>query len=211
MNKFLLVFSLTIMVISAGCLNPAELDLYQGEDIIPVQTYQAFELQDNNDSIFNSSSLDGNVVVFGFIYVNCPDVCPTTTSDMKWIESQLSENERSNVSFISISVDPWRDGPIALTEYMGDYNVSWPHLTTTVETEENLSLLEKVWTDFTIGVVLTEANSSTSLGRGHTVYYDVQHTTGVVLVDVFGYQRVRWTHDNWNPEGILSDLRSIMN
>ena len=94
---------------------------------------------------------------------------------------------------------------------MEQYNVTWPHLTTTVETEENLSLIEQVWTDFSIGVVLTEANSSTSLGRGHTVYYDVQHTDGVVLVDEYGYQRVRWTHDNWNSEGILNDLRSMMN
>jgi protein SCO1/2 len=199
------------MMMNAGCLNPAEPDYFQGEDINPVQQYRTFELQDHNDSRFNSTTLDGNIVVFGFIYVNCPDVCPTTTSDMKWLESQLSENERSNVSFITITVDPWRDGPIALTEYMELYNVTWPHLTTTVETEVNLSLIEQVWTDFSIGVVLTEANSSTSLGRGHTVYYDVQHTDGLVLVDEYGYQRVRWTHDNWNSEGILNDLRSMMN
>lgn len=211
MNKFLAVCFFSIMMMTAGCLNPAEPDFYQGEDINPVQLYRAFELQDNNDSIFNSTSLDGNIVVFGFIYVNCPDVCPTTTSDMKWLESQLTKDERSNVSFVSITVDPWRDGPIALTEYMEQFNVSWPHLTTTVETEENLSLLEQVWTDFSIGVVLTEANSSTSLGRGHTVYYDVEHTDGVVLVDQYGYQRVRWTHDDWNSEGILNDLRSMMN
>ena len=211
MNKYLPALCLSLMMMSSGCLNAVELDLYQGEDIIPVQTYRPFELQDNNDSIFNSSSLDGDVVVFGFIYVNCPDVCPTTTSDMKWIKSQLSVNERLNVSFISISVDPWRDGPIALTNYMEEYNVSWPHLTTTVETEENLSLLENVWTDFSIGVVLTEANSSTSLGRGHTVYYEILHTNGLVLVDEFGYQRVRWTHDHWDSKGILSDIRSMIN
>ena len=210
MNKLLLVFCLTIMMVSAGCLSPAEIDNYQGQDVNPVQTFRPFLLQDNNNSMFNSSSVDGKVVIFGFIYVNCPDVCPTTTSDMKWIDSQLSDNERSNVSFVSITVDPWRDGPIALTEYMENYNVSWPHLTTTVETEENLSLIEEVWTDFSIGVVLTEANTSTSLGRGHTVYYEVQHTNGVVLVDEYGYQRVRWTHSNWNPEGILSDIRSMM-
>tara|TARA_B100001142_G_scaffold263642_1_gene266982 strand:- start:190 stop:789 length:600 start_codon:yes stop_codon:yes gene_type:complete len=191
--------------------NGNEIDIFEGQDVNPAQPYRVFDLQDNNDSRFHSSVLDGNIVVFGFIYVNCPNHCPTTTPDMKWIQEQLTENERSNTSFVSITVDPWRDGPIGLTQYMEEHNVSWPHLTTTVETEENLSLIENVWTDFSIGLILTEANSSTSLGRGHTVYYDVEHTNGVVLVDEYGLQRVRWSHDNWDPEGILSDVRSMIN
>ena len=211
MNRLIFVFVQVTMLVNAGCLTPVEADIYLGEDIYPIQTYSVFELQDNNDSRFNSSQLAGNVVVFGFIYVNCPNHCPTTTPDMKWVQDQLTENERSNTSFVSITVDPWRDGPIGLTQYMEEHNVSWPHLTTTVETEENLSLIENVWTDFSIGLILTEANSSTSLGRGHTVYYDIEHTNGLVLVDSLGNQRVRWSQDNWNPEGILTDLRSMLN
>ncbi|HJL97877.1 MAG TPA: SCO family protein [Candidatus Poseidoniaceae archaeon] len=211
MNKNLFVLILVSMTVSAGCLSPSEIDIFLGEDINSVETFRPFVLQDNNDTMFNSSILEGNVTIFGFIYVNCPDVCPTTTSDMKWIESQLTEIERSRVHFVSITVDPWRDGPLGLSQYMEDYNVSWPHLTTRVDTEDSLSLIEDVWTDFSIGVILTEANSSTSLARGHTVYYDIEHTNGVVLVDSYGNLRVRWNHENWNPEGILVDLRSMVN
>ncbi len=209
MNRLVLI--LVTLMLNSGCLNPLEVDIFEGEDIYPPQSYEVFDLQDNNDSRFNSSVLDGDVVVFGFIYTNCPDHCSTTTSDMKWIQSQLSEHERSNTSFISITVDPWRDGPFGLTEYMEDYNVNWPHLTTSVETLESLSHIESVWTDFSIGLVLTEANNSTDLGRGHSLYYDIEHSNGVVLVDDTGMQRVRWSHDNWDPEGILSDVRSMIN
>jgi len=206
-----LVLILVIFMLNTGCLSAHEVDVFEGEDINPAQPYGVFELQDNNDSLFHSSVLDGKIVVFGFVYTNCPNHCPTTTADMKWIQSQLSEHERANTSFVSITVDPWRDGPFGLTQYMEDYNVTWPHLTTTVDTLESLSHLEKVWTDFSIGIVLTEANNTTDLGRGHTVYYDIEHTNGLVLVDEMGMQRVRWTHDNWNPEGILNDIRSLLN
>ena len=205
------VLTLVVIMLVAGCTSPAEVDIYQGQDINPSESFLPFMLQDDNGSIFNSSSISGNVVVVGFIYVNCPDVCPTTTVDMKWVESQLDDAERANTSFISITVDPWRDGPIDLTHYKEDYNVSWPHLTTDPHSEENLSLIEQVWTDFNIGIILTEANSSTSLGRGHTVYYDIEHTNGLVIVDSDGFQRVRWTHDDWDQEGILSDVRSLLN
>ena len=112
--------------------NGNEIDIFEGQDVNPAQPYRVFDLQDNNDSRFHSSVLDGNIVVFGFIYVNCPNHCPTTTPDMKWIQEQLTENERSNTSFVSITVDPWRDGPIGLTQYMEEHNASWLHLTTTV-------------------------------------------------------------------------------
>lgn len=206
-----LVFVVAVLMLNAGCLSPKEVDIFEGQDVNPAQPYRGFDLQDNNDSRFNSSVLDGNIVVFGFIYTNCPNHCPTTTADMKWIQSQLNEQERSNTSFISITVDPWRDGPFGLTEYMDEYNVTWPHLTTTVETLESLSHIERVWTDFSIGLVLTESNNSTDLGRGHSLYYGIEHTNGLVLVDETGLQRVRWTHENWSPEGILNDIRSLMN
>ena len=209
MNR--LIFILAILLLNSGCLSPLENNVFQGDDVYPSQSYRPFNLQDNNDSRFQSSILDGQVVVFGFIYTNCPNHCPTTTVDMKWIHSQLTEDELANISFVSITVDPWRDGPFGLTQYMQDFNVTWPHLTTTVDTLENLAVLENVWTDFSIGIVLTEANNSTTFARGHSVYYDIEHTTGIVLVDQMGLQRVRWNQDNWNPEGILSDLRLLVN
>jgi protein SCO1/2 len=211
MREPAIVSTLVVIILVAGCMGTVEVDRYQGQDINPAVSYRPFMLQDDNGSIFNSSSISSSVVVFGFIYVNCPDVCPTTTADMKWVESQLNDAERANTSFISVTVDPWRDGPTALTYYKEDYNVSWPHLTTNTHSEENLSLIEQVWTDFNIGLILTEANSSSSLGRGHTVYYDIEHTNGLVLVDSDGFQRVRWTHDDWDQEGILSDVRSLLN
>ena len=210
MNRKYLTVLIGVLIIFTGCLSPAEMDYYQGIDVVPVEGYRPFILQNHNDSMVNSSTLLGNVTVFGFIHINCQNFCPTTTLDMKWIQSQLTDEERELVNFVSITVDPWRDGPFGLSNYMEEYNVSWNHLTTRVDNLENLSLIEQVWTDFSIGVVLEEANNSTSLARGHTVYYNVEHTNGLVIVDSLGYQRVRWNQDYWKADEILEDLRSVL-
>ena len=66
-------------------------------------------------------------------------------------------------------------------------------------------------TDFEIGIVLTESENSTSIsGRGHTVYYSIDHTNGIVIVDSDGYQRVRWDDTNWDIDGIKTDITKLL-
>ncbi|MEJ6665698.1 MAG: SCO family protein, partial [Euryarchaeota archaeon] len=88
----------------AGCMSPIGADIYQGEDLNPPVTFRPFVLESDDGSQFNSSNVSGKVLIVGFIYVNCPDVCPTTTSDMAWIQSQLGETERNKTRFLSITV-----------------------------------------------------------------------------------------------------------
>ena len=151
------------------------------------------------------------VVVVNFFYTNCPDTCSTITSDLKILYDEYSSDIDTNLTFISITVDPWRDGPSDLSDYMAYFNTSWTYLTTEEFVDGNFSLIEQIWTDFGIGVVLTESNNSTSIqGRGHTIYYNIEHTDGIVLVDRDGLQRVRWSDDDWNISGIRNDINSLL-
>ena len=94
---------------------------------------------------------------------------------------------------------------------MNYFNTSWTYLTTDDFVDGNFSSVEQIWSDFGITVVLTESENSTSIdGGSHTVYYDVEHTNGIVIVGKDGWQRVRWTDDNWDINGIKSDLESIL-
>ena len=49
----------------AGCTSPNN-DLYSGEDISPNKAYSNFELIDSNNTTFNSSSIEGRVIVVNF-------------------------------------------------------------------------------------------------------------------------------------------------
>lgn len=59
----------------------------------------------------------GKVALIYFGYTSCPDVCPTSLSQMAQSISGLAPNERERVQGIFISVDPERDTPARLKEY----------------------------------------------------------------------------------------------
>ncbi len=210
MMRVVFVFALILNLLTAGCVSSYS-EIYEGEDIYPNKSYNQFQLINSKNKSFNSSTLDGRVVVVNFFLTNCQDACPTITTDLKLLYDDFTSDLEENLSFISISVDPWRDGPNDLVDYMSFFNTSWTYLTTEDFIDGDFSLVEQIWTDFGIGVVLTESENSTSVsGRGHTVYYDVEHTNGIVIVGKDGLQKVRWDEDNWHLEGIKSDLEFIL-
>lgn len=59
----------------------------------------------------------GKVVLMYFGYTSCPDVCPTSLSQMAQAISGLEAAERERVQGIFVSVDPERDTPARLKEY----------------------------------------------------------------------------------------------
>ena len=142
---------------------------------------------------------------------NCLNYCPTQTQDLSSLYGEFEQEIGVDLEFVSITVDPWRDNEDALVDYMTAFNTTWPMVTVPFLNDENLSVIEQVWSDFGITVTLLESNNSTSVqGRGHTVYYNVEHTNGIVLVDRDGMQRVRWTDDDWNLSGIRNDINYLL-
>jgi len=210
LNHRLIVLFLVTNFITAGCLS-SESSIFEGQDIEPNTSFKPFTLLDSNNSTYNSTNFDDMVVIVNFFYTNCPDTCSTVTSDLKILHEEFASEIDSNLTFVSITVDPWRDGPSDLRDYMAFFNTSWTYLTTEEFVDGNFSLVEQIWTDFGIGVVLIESDNSTSIsGRGHTLYYDVEHTDGIVIIGKDGFQKVRWDESNWDISGIRSDVNKIL-
>lgn len=199
------------LLMTSGCLAVVEPDIFEGEDINRLMEFSPFTLHDQHAANFSSSSLNDTVVVVHFMFTNCYDVCSTQTQDLAAIHEQYTERVGVDLEFISITVDPWRDDAVALSDYSQVFNTSWPMLTVPFLNDENLSLIERVWTEFGVQVTLIESEESTTIqGRGHTVYYNVEHTDGVLLLDFNGLQRVRWTSDTWNATGIANDIELLL-
>ena len=82
-----------------------------------------FRLSDHEGNEVGPETLIGSptMVFFGFTY--CPDVCPTTLSDISgWLDDLGEEAEGMNVVFIT--VDPERDTIKAMAEYVGYFHPS---------------------------------------------------------------------------------------
>ncbi len=81
-----------------------------------------FSLRDQNGAEFNNESLYGqwSLVFFGFTH--CPDICPATLQQLAVARSRvLDEGASAFPNIILISVDPERDTPEVLSEYVGHF------------------------------------------------------------------------------------------
>lgn len=67
----------------------------------------------------------GKVVVLFFGYTHCPDVCPTTMSELASAMKQLGPEAAKQVQVLFVSVDPERDPPELLAKYVPAFDPSF--------------------------------------------------------------------------------------
>ena len=81
---------------------------------------------------FYSDVLDGRVVMVNVMYTNCEGSCPMLTQMLSRVSRELGDLYGSDVHFVSVSNDPERDTPEALSEFAMKQNVNldgWTFLT----------------------------------------------------------------------------------
>ncbi len=210
MRAKLFATTVAILLLLSGCLDAEQESPFFGKTIEGDVGFNEFTLIDENGTSFNSSSVEGNVLVIGFVFTNCPDQCITVSQNMKYLRDNLNQSNAENVSFISITVDPWRDSSSLLANYSQSNYYNWTHLTITSLELDKLALLEAVWADFNIGVVLTEEGQQNTSGRDHSVNYEIVHSLGIVMVDKSGIQKVRWTEEDWVSPEVEKDLLYLL-
>jgi protein SCO1 len=88
-------------------------------ELDPVPVGGPFELVDQDDHTVNDKTFLGRPSVIFFGYTSCPDVCPTTLMD-DWLKALGPLADKLNVLFISI--DPERDTPIQLREFLSSFD-----------------------------------------------------------------------------------------
>ena len=90
------------------------------------------------------SDYRGKLVVLYFGYTFCPDVCPTTLSDVNKALGQLG-NKAEDVQLIMISVDPARDDPAKLAEYVEFFNPTFLGVTGTDDEVRSAATPYGIW------------------------------------------------------------------
>lgn len=153
-----------------------------------------FELTDHHGKTRRLTDFSGKVIVLFFGYTQCPDVCPTSMGELAQIKKDLgADGERVQVLFVS--VDPERDTPEMLKEYMGSFDPTFLALHT------NKEKLAEVAKAFKIYYKKVEGKTPTS--------YTIDHSAGNYVYDTKGQLRL-FTRYGSDPKGLIHDIRLLL-
>lgn len=80
-----------------------------------------FILLDTNNKVVTDSDFHGKFLLMFFGYTFCPDICPTSMQDVAEVLDQLGK-DIADVKAVFISVDPERDTPAVIDEYIKNFD-----------------------------------------------------------------------------------------
>lgn len=161
----------------------------------PYPAAPEIELARANGSSFQLSETRGKVVLLFFGYTSCPDVCPTTLAELTQALERLGPENAQQVQVLFITVDPQRDTPERVQEYVDHFNPDFIGLSGT-ESE-----LATVWRNY--GVFRENVEGTSAAG------YLVNHTARVTLIDQAGNMRVSFAFDT-PVDDIVHDLKLFL-
>jgi protein SCO1/2 len=163
-------------------------------DITGADYARDFALTDHNGQARTLKDFQGKIVMMFFGYTQCPDVCPTSMAEMAQIKQLLGKDgERLQALFVTI--DPERDRPEMLKEYMAAFD---PTFLALVPTPEQLTVLAK---DYKVYYKKVDGPTPTS--------YTMDHTAGSYVYDTSGKLRL-FTRYGTKPELTAADLRQLL-
>jgi protein SCO1/2 len=161
----------------------------------PYPVASEIDLARADGSSFRLSELRGEIVLLFFGYTSCPDICPATMAELRQALTQLQEQDAKRVKVVFVTVDPDRDTPERVQDYVTQFNPAFIGLS------GSKSDLERIWADY--GVYREIANESSAAG------YIVNHTARVSLIDPQGNLRVSFGFDT-PVEDIVHDLKLVL-
>ena len=191
-----LVSSLLIGAVAVGVFLFSKPASFRGtffEEPYPVSP--EIELVRANGSGFRLSEMRGKVVLLFFGYTSCPDICPTTLAELNQALEKLGPEKAQQVQVIFVTVDPQRDTPERVQEYVDHFNEDFIGLS---GTESDLAA---VWRNY--GVFRENVESTSAAG------YIVNHTARVTLIDPVGNMRVSFAFDT-PVDDIVHDLNLVL-
>lgn len=169
--------------------------VFNALDITGIQGYgNDFRLIDHTGKPRTLADFRGKVVVMFFGYTHCPDVCPTTLSDMRQVMQGLGKDaERMQVLFVT--VDPKRDTQELLARYVPAFNPAFLGL------YGDDAATDKVARDFKIVHQMQEGKTAES--------YTVAHTAASLVFDAQGRLRLFISY-GMDVDKVTADIKLLM-
>jgi protein SCO1/2 len=191
-------------VVALSCLSLCSLRLCgslaspPGPRLAVIQQAPAFELTTQDGKPLRLADLKGKVLLVSFIFTTCSGSCPATTHRMGQVQQALQERslfKDDQIHFVSISLDPARDTPEVLRQYMKLYDADpahWSFLTGTPEATAKVLAAWGMW-------ARPAANGQ------------LDHPSRVYLVDQQGRIREMYNLEFLKLAWVVEDIELLLN
>jgi protein SCO1/2 len=161
----------------------------------------SFDLVDQNGrTVEFPGDFEGELLVVGFIYTHCPDVCSIITANM--INTYNGLEDTSGIHFVGITFDPQRDTPPVLKRYAQNFKLDEGKFTLLTGSP---AVVDSLLTSLDIRAEISDTLSTAS-GQAQ---YVMNHTNRIVLMDEHGRVRMEHPGSMVPPKILIEDLQTL--
>lgn len=153
-----------------------------------------FQLIDQNGKPITDRDMKGRPFLVFFGFTHCPDVCPTTLFDVSELMRALGK-DADRTAALFITVDPERDTPAALKDYLSSFD---PHVRAATGDRAAIDAVEKAYRVYAKKVPNEKGND-----------YSMDHTALVYLMDKQGRFVAPFSLKR-TPEASAAELRKYL-
>ncbi|WP_455366338.1 SCO family protein [Kaarinaea lacus] len=173
---------------------PEELRGLLNKQPIPVPV---FKLVDQQNQPFTEERLKGAWTFMFFGYTHCPDVCPTTLTELDNAANRLEDLQtpQRKIQYLFISVDPQRDTPELLRDYVSYFGAKFIAAT---GTNQDLKQLAKP-----LGIKFER-------GIGTENEYLVNHSSAMLLINPQARYYAKFRAPHYSEE-IVEGFKQVVN
>ncbi|MFA9489912.1 MAG: SCO family protein [Anaerolineales bacterium] len=186
------VLFLLLICLLIACQN--EPHVFNGSPYQDPNPAPPIPLTDTSGIPFQLEDYHGKIVLLYFGYTFCPDVCPSTLASVRQILDELGDSSQE-VVFVMITVDPDRDSPEILDEYLSRFHPGYIGLWGDGEELENVKQAYGVFSEID--------------PESDPLNYLVSHTARIFLIDQEGILRTGYSFGTPNGK-ILSDVEHLI-
>ena len=186
--------SLCLVVAGLGLAGCKDSPSFSAVDITGADYATGFSLTDHNGQARTLADFKGKVVVIFFGYTQCPDVCPTSMTELAQAK-QLLGADGDKLQGLFVSVDPERDTPEIMKAYMANFDPGFLALYAAP------NALPELTKSFRIYYKKVDGKTPTS--------YTMDHSAGSYVYDTQGRVRL-YTRYGGGAQALADDVKKLL-
>jgi protein SCO1/2 len=192
--KPLFLFLSAILIIS-GCASKFDRNDPLGK--------KSYPLVSQDSTVVNfPQDYKGKTLVLGFIFTNCPDVCPLTSHNFQMLQEEAKNKGIKGVNFVLISFDPDRDKPWVLKDYVKVRGIDESNFKLLTGDKDTIrALMRKMQ-------IVAVPGDTTKTSDGELMYFFV-HSDKAFLIDKDNRVRSEYRGSKLDIAEAIKDLQAL--